>query len=96
MDFRKIGDYYLQRCIEICQGGYSKLSFSKEEIRAELIERYGLNGNREEVSKLITLCEETIFNFLDPLMCQGSRSFGWPEYHEQELRKKLNTALQIA
>ena len=96
MNFKEIGEDYLRKCIEIGHGGYSKLSFSKEEIRIELIGRYGLNGNREEVSKLITLCEKTIFDFLDIKMSRGNRSFGWPEYHEQELRNRINTALQEA
>lgn len=96
MDFKKISEDYLQRCIEICQGGYSKLSFSKEMIRIELMEKYSLNGNKEELSRLIALCEETVFDFLDPVMSRGNRSFGWPEYHELELKNRLSTALQGA
>jgi hypothetical protein len=95
MKIEEIADDYLKRCVEICQGGYSKLSVSKKEIRMELMEKYVLDGNKEEVSRLITLCEETIFEFLDIKMANGKRSFSWPKYHESELRNRLSTALQI-
>jgi len=91
---REISEDYIQRCVQLCQGGYSKLSDSKEKIRTGLMEKYGLNGNSEEVSRLIAICEETIFNFLDIKMSNGKRSFGWPNYHEKELREILSTALQ--
>ena len=96
MYLKKIGEDYLQRCAEICREGYCKLSFNREKIKEELINKYGINGNKDYVSGLIAICDQIVFDFLDVAMSRGNRSFGWPEYHEQELRNRINTALQEA
>ena len=92
----ELKEEYVLRCAKICQEGYSKLSFSKEEIRTELMEKYRNNGNEKEVSGLIIKIERAVFDFLDIKMSRGQRSFGWPHYHEETLMKEINTALQQA
>jgi hypothetical protein len=92
----KLKEDYLRQCAELCRRGYSNLSFNREKIKKELISKYGINENKNYVSGMIKICEEVVFDFLDGAMSRGSRSFGWPDYHEQELRNRLSTALQEA
>lgn len=96
MNLKEMSEDYLQRCAEICRDGYGKLSLNREKIKEELISKYGINGNKNHVPELIAICDQVVFDFLDVVMSRGSRSFGWPDYHEQELRNRISIALQSA
>jgi len=94
----QLKEEYLRRCADYCNhGGYSRLEFEREKIRREMVDKYGVNGNREEIFRKIMICEETVFSFLEELSKQKFRHYMWiTDFYEKKLIGRLNTALQEA
>ena len=89
---------YLKQCSNSCNhGGYSRLEQEKEDIRNQIIRKFGINGSKEYVSKKVLILEEITFDFLNELTQGGFKHYMWIyEPQEQELRKRINIALQAA
>ncbi len=89
---------YLARCANLCNhGGYSRLESEREQIRKEIIDKYGTNGNRDEVSRKVLVCERIVFDFLEELTQQKFKHYMWiPDFYEKKLEDKVSSALQSA
>jgi len=91
-------EQYQRQCSWRCNhGGYTRLESEKEKIRLYLVDKYGINGNREEVLKRVMICEKTVFSFLEELSEDKFRHYMWiTDFHKKELTDRLNIALQSA
>jgi hypothetical protein len=87
---------YLERCANSSNhGGYTKLESDKEEIRQDIIDRYGINGNKEKIRNMVMTYEKIVFSFLEELAQHGIKHYMWiTDFHEKELNRRLNIALQ--
>ena len=99
---RKIIDEYLSRCrIAYDNGCYYELMRDKELLRTDTLDFFkrdeqGYKRKKEDLEKIFAIlgiCEQTLFDFIEEIS-KTERNFGWPKHHEQELRKRLSTALQ--
>ncbi len=92
-------DCFLSVCKDIVnnQGGYSQLSCQKEQVINTVLCFFKRNEyDQKYVLKIIESCYGITSSILDPIMSQGGRPFGWPEYHELRLKEEINMALQKA
>lgn len=95
MDLKeKLIEEYLNRCRIICREGYSKLDYQRENIKKYILGYFIDGHNKEKISELVNICDKTLFDFLDIEMSRGRRTFGWPNFHEKEMKRLLNNALQ--
>jgi hypothetical protein len=100
----KIVDEYLSRCKRAYDNGcYHELMRDQELLRTNTLnflsrDEKGFKRKKEDLEKIsavLIICEQTLFDFIEEIS-KTERNFGWPKHHEQELRKKINTALQQA
>jgi len=100
--YEKIVDEYLSRCRKSCDNGcYYGLRKDQEILRTGTFDSFKIDGHGsrrkkedlEGISAALGKCEQILFDFFLELS-KTERIFGWPKYHEPELRKRINTALQ--
>lgn len=74
----QLKDEYLIQCANYCNhGGYTFLSINKDKLRQDLISKYCINGNKEQILDKIKICEETVFSFLEELSRKKFRHYMW-------------------
>ncbi len=97
MDFTEfLQEQYLRQCSWRCNhGGYTRLESEKEQIRSNLVNKYGINGNKEGVLRQVMICEKTVFSFLEELSEDKFRHYMWiADFHKEELTSRLSNALR--
>jgi hypothetical protein len=100
--YEKVVDAYLLRCRKSCDNGcYYELMRDQAQLRTDTFDSFKIDehGSRrkkedlERISAILGICEKNVYDFMDEIS-STERTFGWPKYHEPELRKRINTALQ--
>lgn len=94
----QLKEEYLKQCEDYCNhGGYTRLESERKNIRERVIEEYGINDNKEIISRQVMICEKIVFDYLEKLTEQKFKHYMWiPDFLKKELIDKLNIALQPA
>ena len=89
MEEEEIINEYVGRCSNVCRKrGYYRLSEVKEDIRRIVLNKFKNPGERK-VSRIVKICEEQLFFYLE-----GVGAYSWSLVNEEELKDRINKALQ--
>lgn len=97
----EIIEAFLRIAAKTCDsvGGYSNFQSEgeRQRIMKEIIQTYNSNGNLEPLSRIVEKIDNIVSSYMQELVSQGFRHYGWLFKREDEqLRKRLNTLLEEA